>query len=147
MADKKGTEMATTVTKETISAEAAKQVIAAAEAKATEMGVAMVISVLDDAGHLKGLLRMDGAPLPSIGVANDKAYTAAGFGLSTDQWYDVIKDDPALLHGIGFIERFIMIGGGYPLQQSGQVIGAIGTSGGSYPQDMEVAQAGVAALG
>jgi uncharacterized protein GlcG (DUF336 family) len=128
------------------SADAAKQVIASAETKATEMGVAIAIVVLDDAGHLKGMLRMDGAPFPSIGVATDKAYTAAGFGLSTDQWYDVVKDEPLLLHGVGFIDGFTMIGG-YPLQHDDQMIGAIGARAGSYQQDMEVAQAGVAALG
>ena len=139
--------MATTVTKQTISAEAAQQVVAAAEAKAQEIGVAMVILVLDDAAHMKAFLRMDGAPLPSIDVANDKAWTAVGFGLPTDQWYDAIKDDPAMLHGITAIPRFLRIGGGNPLQSEGVTIGAIGVSGGSYQQDMEVAQAGVAALG
>ena len=139
--------MAMTVAKQTISAEAAKQVVAAAEAKAKEIGVAMVISVLDDAAYLKAFVRMDGAPFPSIGVANDKAWTAAGFGLPTDQWFDLIKDDPPLLNGILAVPRFMMIGGGYPLQSDGQTIGAIGVSGGSYQQDMEVAQAGIAALG
>lgn len=138
--------MSTTRTKHTISDEGAKQVLAAAEAKARSIDVPMVIAVLDDGGHLSAFLRMDGAPIPSIGVATDKAWTAAGFGLPTDQWYDAIKDEPQLLHGVGAVPRFMLMGGGYPLQRDGQTIGAIGVSGGSYQQDMEVAQAGVAAL-
>ena len=139
--------MAATVTKRTISAEAAQQVLAAAEAKARELGVAMAFAVLDESGQLKAFLRMDGAPLPSIAVAQDKAHTAAGFGLPTDQWYDAIKDDPPLLHGITSIARFMMIGGGQPLVSEGELIGAVGVSGGSYQQDTEAAQAGAQALG
>ena len=138
--------MAATVSKQTISAEGAQHVIAAAEAKARELGVAMSISILDDAGNQKALLRMDGAPLASIGVATDKAYTAVGFGLPTDLWYDAIKDDPPLLHGITSIPRFMMIGGGYPLVSDGEVIGAVGVSGGAYQQDTAVAKAGAESL-
>ena len=138
--------MSTTRTKHTISDEGAKQVLAAAEAKARSIDVPMVIAILDDGGHLSAFLRMDGAPIPSIGVATDKAWTAAGFGLPTDQWYDAIKDEPQLLHGVSAVPRFMLMGGGYPLQRDDQTIGAIGVSGGSYQQDMEVAQAGVAAL-
>ena len=139
--------MAVTVSKTTISAEGAQQILAAAVAKAEEIGVPMSISVLDDAGHPVAFLRMDGGLVVSGDVANDKAWTAAGFGLPTDQWYDVIKDDPALLNGILAIPRFFMIGGGYPLLVDGNKIGGIGVSGGTYRQDMEVAEAGVAALG
>jgi hypothetical protein len=52
----------------------------------------MAIAVVDDSGVLKAFSRMDGAPL--LAVAQDKAYTAAGFGLSTDGWFEFIKDDP-----------------------------------------------------
>lgn len=138
--------MAATVSKQTISAEGAQHVIAAAEAKARELGVAMVISVLDDAGNQKALLRMDGAPLASIGVAIDKAWTAVAFGLPTDLWYDAIKDDPPLLHGVTSIPRFLMIGGGCPLLSDGAVIGAVGASGGLYQQDTEVAKTGAESL-
>ena len=138
--------MTITLAKQTISAEGAQRVLAAAQAKAEAIDVPMAIAILDDAGHLTAFLRMDGAPIPSIGVATDKAWTAAGFGLSTDQWYDAVKDDPPLLHGILAVPRFMMIGGGYPLQHDGQTIGAIGVSGGSYQQDIDVAQAALAAL-
>ena len=84
----------------------------------------------------------------SVQIAQDKAYTAAGFGLSTDQWHDFIKNDPPLAAGAAAgISRLVIFGGGYPIKVGDQVVGAIGVSGGHYSQDMEVARAGLAALG
>jgi uncharacterized protein GlcG (DUF336 family) len=129
-----------------VSSEAARRAIEAAEAKAQEMGVAMVIAVVDESGTLKSFSRMDGAPLLSVEIAKDKAYTAVAFGIATHQWFDFIKDDPPLLHGITQTPRLIVFGGGYPITEDGQVIGGIGVSGGHYNQDMQVAEAGLAAL-
>ncbi len=134
--------------KASVSSELAHRIIAAAEAKATEMGVPMVIAVCDESGVLKALSRMDGAALLSVQVAQDKAYTAVGFSMSTDAWHPFIKDDPPLAHGaVGGIDRLVVFGGGYPIEVGEQIVGAIGVSGGHYSQDMEVAQAGLAALG
>jgi uncharacterized protein GlcG (DUF336 family) len=138
--------MADTVQKASITAEGSQRAIAAAEAKAREMGLAMVIAVVDESGVLKGFSRMDGAPLLSVQIAQDKAYTAAAFGISSDAWFDFIKDDPPLLHGIVHTPRLVIFGGGYPIKSGGQIVGAIGVSGGHYEQDMQVAQAGVAAI-
>jgi uncharacterized protein GlcG (DUF336 family) len=138
---------AKTVTKSSISAAAAAAVVRAAEAKAAEIGVPMVIAVVDESGVLKAFSRMDGAALLSVDIAQDKAYTAAAFGISTDGWFDFIKNDPPLLHGIIKTPRLIVFGGGYPLKIGDALIGGIGVSGGHYEQDMVVAQAGVAALG
>jgi len=136
-----------TVQKASISAAAARTLIDAAERKAQEIGVPMVIAVCDESGILKAYSRMDGAALLSVQIAQDKAYTAVGFGLATHEWHDFIKDDPPLLRGVANVDRLIVFGGGYPLKAGGQIIGAIGVSGGHYMQDMQVAEAGVAALG
>jgi uncharacterized protein GlcG (DUF336 family) len=134
--------------KQSITTEAAHQVVVAAERKALEIGTPMVIAIVDESGVLKALSRMDGAALLSVQVAQDKAYTAAGFGLSTDQWHDFIKNDPPLAAGAtAGISRLVIFGGGYPIKVGDQVVGAIGVSGGHYSQDMEVARAGLAALG
>jgi uncharacterized protein GlcG (DUF336 family) len=134
--------------KASVSSELAHRIIAAAEAKATEIGVPMVIAVCDESGVLKAFSRMDGAALLSVQVAQDKAYTAVGFGMPTDAWHPFIKDDPPLADGaVGGIDRLIIFGGGFPIQLGGAVVGAIGVSGGHYSQDMEVAQGGLAALG
>ena len=130
-----------------ISTESAHRVVAAAEAKAKAMGHPFVIAVCDESGVLKAFSRMDGAALLSVQIAQDKAYTAVGFGLSTDAWHEFIKNDPPLAAGaVGGIDRLVVFGGGYPLKAGDVIIGAIGVSGGHYKQDMEVAEAGLAAL-
>ena len=140
--------MATTVTKRTISTTAAAKMLRAAEAKAKEIGVPMCIAVCDDGGNLKAFSRMDGAALLSIQVAQDKAYSAVGFEMPTEAWHGFIKDDgPLAMGAVGGIDRLVIFGGGYPVQANGQIVGAIGVSGGHYTQDMEVAKAGLAAVG
>ena len=133
--------------KQSICADSAMRIVTAAAAKATEMGHPFVIAIVDESGVLKASLRMDGAALICVQIAQDKAYTAAGFGLSTDGWFDFIKDDePLRLSATTSFDRLVPIGGGYPITVDGSVVGAIGVSGGHYTQDMEVAQAGLAAL-
>ncbi len=138
--------MARTLTKASITNEAAVEAIRAAEKKAAEIGVPMCIAVVDESGVLKGFSRMDGAALLSVDIAQDKAYSAVSFGIPTHGWFDFIKDDPPLLHGIIKTPRLTVFGGGYPIQIDGAVVGGIGVSGGHYEQDMVVAQAGLAAI-
>ena len=137
-----------TFEKTSVASELAHRMIAAAEEKAREMGQPMVVAICDESGVLKAFSRMDGAPLLSVQVAQDKAYTAAGFGLPTEGWHDFIKDDPPLAAGATTgIDRLVIFGGGYPIQVDGKTVGGIGVSGGHYSQDMEVARAGLAAVG
>ncbi len=139
--------MAETFEKRSVTAELARRLVEAAEKKAREMQHPFVIAVVDESGVLKAFSRMDGAALLSVQVAQDKAYTAVGFGLSTDGWHDFIKNDPPLATGaVGGIDRLVVFGGGYPIKVNGQVVGAIGVSGGHYSQDMEVAKAGLAVV-
>ncbi|RIV75580.1 GlcG/HbpS family heme-binding protein [Pelagerythrobacter aerophilus] len=138
--------MANSITKGSITQEASDRLIEAATAKAEEMGVPMCISVVDESGNLKAFRRMDGAALLSIDIATNKAYTAVSFGMPSHGWYDFIKNDPPLLHGIVHTPRLVVFGGGYPVSENDQIIGAIGVSGGHYEQDMAVAEAALAAL-
>jgi uncharacterized protein GlcG (DUF336 family) len=137
---------ANTFTKSSIGIEAAQRIVAAAEKKAAEMGRPMCIAVCDGDGNLKAFSRMDGAPLLAVQIAQDKAYTAISFSMATHEWYDFIKNDPPLLHGIVKTDRLVIFGGGYLITVDGQIVGGIGVSGGHYTHDMEVAQAGLAAL-
>lgn len=140
--------MAEVFQKASLTSELAGRLVRAAERRAVEMGKAFVIAVADESGVLKAFSRMDGAPLLSVKIAQDKAYTAAGFGLSTDAWHDFIKDDPPLAAGAAAgIDRLVVFGGGYPVLVDGAVVGAIGVSGGHYSEDMDVAQAGLAVVG
>lgn len=134
------------LTKASLTATSARKLIEAAEAKAHSLGVPMAIAVVDESGVLKAFARMDGAPLLSIDIAKDKAYTAAAYGIKTNEWHDFIKGDEPLLHGIPKIPRLIIFGGGVPVRFNDATIGAIGISGGHYSQDQEVAEAAVAAL-
>jgi uncharacterized protein GlcG (DUF336 family) len=137
----------TTFDKPSITSALAHRVVAAAEAKAEQMGHPFVIAVVDESGVLKAFSRMDGAALLSVQVAQDKAYTAIGFGMPTHGWHDFIKDDPPLALGApSGIDRLVIFGGGYPITIGGKVVGGIGVSGGHYSQDQEVAEAGLAAV-
>jgi uncharacterized protein GlcG (DUF336 family) len=137
-----------TLSIETVSGAAVRCLVDAAEEKARAIGVPCTVAVCDHAGILKGYSRMDGAALVSVQIAQDKAYTAVGFGLATHEWHDFIKDDAPLAAGApSGVARLIVFGGGYPVKaRTGALIGGIGVSGGHWTQDMQVAEAALAAL-
>jgi uncharacterized protein GlcG (DUF336 family) len=140
--------VADTFQKQSVSTDLARRMIVAAEEKARELGVPMNIAVVDESGVLKAFSRMDGAALLSVQIAQDKAYTAVGFGMPTHGWHDFIKDDPPLAAGApAGIDRLVIFGGGYPITVDGAVAGGIGVSGGHYTQDQEVAEAGLGVIG
>ena len=128
--------------------QAAHQAVDAAAQKALELGVKINVAVVDAGGNRVAFLRMNGAPLHSIVIAEDKAFTAASFGLATDQWSAVLKlHSEAVQRGLPKVERFVMFGGGAPIRVDGELIGGIGVSGASEEQDGECARAGLAAIG
>jgi uncharacterized protein GlcG (DUF336 family) len=140
-------EAMSSIVKRSIDAKTAQKAIEAAAAKARELSLHMCIAVTDESGDLKAFYRMDGAPKLSIQIAEDKAYTSASYGLPTHVWHDFIKDDPPLLHGIVHTPRLVVFGGGYPIKENGELVGAIGLSGGHYKQDMDCARAALSAIG
>jgi uncharacterized protein GlcG (DUF336 family) len=136
--------MANLVTKHSISSELAQRMVDAAVAKARELGVAENVAILDDGGNLKAFGRMDGAPILSIGIAQNKAYTAL-FGVSTQDLFNFIQSDPSLLAGMPTIPRLAAWGGGFPIKVNGEVVGAIGVSGAPAVQnDVDCASAALA---
>ena len=133
--------MANVIKKHSISYELAQKMVNAAVAKATELGVAENVVVLDDGGNLKAFSRMDGAPIPSIEMAQNKAYTAL-FGVSTQDFFNFIQGDPSLLAGVPTLARVAAWGGGFPIKVNGEVVGAIGLSGAPTVQnDVDCARA------
>lgn len=127
--------------------EAARAVVEAAIAAAEAAGGRFSIAVVDAAGHLNAFARMDGAPYITIQVAIDKAYTAAGFGMTTQGWHDFIKDDAPLAMGVpAQIDRIVTFGGGVPITADRHIIGGIGVCGGHWSDDVRVAEAGLAAI-
>ena len=119
-----------------------------AAARAAEaMGARVNVAVVDAGGVLAAFLRMPGAPLHSVEIAIDKAYTAASFGLPTSRWTEVLETHSAAVRtGLVLRPRFVAFGGGLPIVEAGAAIGAIGVSGGSEEQDEAIARAGLAAL-
>jgi uncharacterized protein GlcG (DUF336 family) len=126
--------------------EQAKTALAAALAKAQELGVKMNIAVVDAGANLKAFARMDGAWLGSIDIAIRKARTARLFDMNTGQIGQLSQPGGSLFgieHSNGGLITFP---GGIPLRnQGGAVIGAIGVSGSVVENDHAVAQAGAAA--
>jgi glc operon protein GlcG len=137
----------TTAAARTLTLAGAQQVLTAGLGRAERIGIDVCVAVSDRAGALLAFARMDGAPVMSGQLAQDKAYTVAMFkGLPTHQWFDLIRDEPPLLHGIVKTDRLIVFGGGVPVLVDGDLVGAVGVSGGSAEQDREVAEAGAATL-
>ena len=132
---------------DTISLSAAAKVVEAARKKAEEIDVPMNIAVVDAGNNLTAFSRMDGAWLGSIDIAQNKAYTARSFDMSTKDLAPLCQPNQSLF-GIHASNqgRLIIFAGGIPLMSGDEVIGAIGVSGGSVEEDHEVAEAGVAAL-
>ncbi len=124
------------INKKVISSQLAEKMIKATETKAKELGIVINTAVVDTGGHLVQFSRMDEAPILSIDIAQNKAYTAIAFGIPTHEWYPLLEKDPALLQGITHTPRLVIFGGGYPIKINGQMIGGIGVSGGSAEQDM-----------
>jgi uncharacterized protein GlcG (DUF336 family) len=128
-------------------AELAQDLIVAGIAAAQRLGKPMVIAVCDAGGNLRSFHRMDNAPLMSSGIAQDKAYTAVGFGRPTHEWYDAIAADPALALGFVHTPRLVIFGGGFPLIADGVLLGGIGVSGGDTAEDMRCARDALSACG
>lgn len=129
--------------KKVITLAAAKTMAAAAEAEAVRNGWNLVIVIVDDAGNLLLLERMDGVQLGSIAIATQKARTAALYRRPSREFSErVTAGNNATLA----LPDVIPLEGGLPIVVNGQVIGAIGASGATSAQDAQAAQAGIDAL-
>lgn len=130
-----------------VTLEDARRVIAAAEVKANEIGVPMNVAVVDAGGNLVAHVRMDGAWIGSIDIAINKAFTSRAFDASTRQLAELGETQgPAFgIHATNG-GRVVIFPGGVPLKRDGNIVGAVGASGGLPDQDEEVAEAGAKAL-
>jgi uncharacterized protein GlcG (DUF336 family) len=128
--------------------ELALELIAGARGKSVDIGVPMVIAVVDDGGNLVALQRMDGALLVSIDIAVNKAYTAVTVKVATHVLATLAQPGQPLfgIHNAAG-GRIVIFGGGFPLKSGGEIIGGIGVSGGSVEQDIACAEAALTRLG
>src|SRR6201996_6228855 len=131
----------------TLTLEDAKRMLAAGEARATSLGIAYNIAVVDAGGHLLAFLRQDGALIGSVDLAIDKAVTARIFDKTTSELATLAQSGKPLF---GIQEsnagKVVIFAGGIPLRVNGTIAGAVGASAGTIDQDIAVAEAAAAAL-
>ena len=132
-----------------LSTETAEKILAGSRAQANELKVPMSFAVVDAGGYLIALVRMDGAGLLTPSVATSKAYTAALFRRTSAELGKMAETRPQFFASIINIGSVPLIagGGGLPIRQGGEIVGAVGASEGTPDQDVECAQAGLAAAG
>ena len=124
----------------------AQRLLDAGTTRATEIGQPMNIAVVDAGAHLLAFVRMDGAILASIDISVGKAATSVLMNMPTGELYDLAQPG-APLYGIEATNgNLVVFGGGIPLVVDDEVVGAVGVSGGSVEQDVDVAEAARDAL-
>jgi len=126
----------------------AKKLIRAAIKHAEDMNRLCSVAIVDDRGFLVALHRMDNAPIPTVDIARDKAWTAAAFRMPTS---DIVKFGDASSPGFGFNtqnwnDRLTTIPGGLPIKDGDSVIGGIGVSGGTPEEDIAICQSALATV-
>jgi len=125
-----------------ISAQRAQALVQAAMVEATKKGWAVNIAVVDSGANLVAFVRMDGAQLASISIAEHKARTAAKYRRPTKVFEEAVQKSDARF--VLSLDDVIASRGGIPLSEDGKIIGAIGCSGGTGSQDEVVCSAAAA---
>jgi uncharacterized protein GlcG (DUF336 family) len=132
-------------TKPVLTLDDVKKIAAAAEAEAVANQWAVTISIVDDGGHLLWLQRLDGAAPVSAHIAPAKANTAAMGRRESKVYEDMINNGRVSFATAPYIAG--MLEGGVPIVVEGHVVGAVGVSGVKSTEDVQIAKAGIAALG
>jgi uncharacterized protein GlcG (DUF336 family) len=122
-----------------------KKIAAGAEAEAKANNWAVSIAIVDDGGHLLWLQRLDGAAPVSASIAPAKARTAALGRRETKVYEDMINNGRYSFMTVPLIDG--MLEGGVPVMAGGQCVGAVGVSGVKSSEDVQIAKAGITALG
>lgn len=122
-----------------------KAIAVAAEAEAMKNNWAVTIAIVDDGGHLLWVQRLDGAPPISAHIGPAKAHTAAMGCRESKVYEDSINGGRVSFLSAPFLHG--MLEGGVPVMKDGQCIGAVGVSGVKSNEDVQIARAGIAAIG
>ncbi len=133
------------VTRPAVAYAAAARIVAAALAEAERRGLTVAAAVCDPQGVLLAFGRHDAAPGPVGDYAIDKAWTAATLGKSTAEFGARMTSEPALTAGLANRPRALAWEGGVPIRADGAVIGGVGVSGATGPDDGACADAGLRA--
>lgn len=127
-----------------LSLDIVKKMAAAAEVKAVDMNVPVVFAAVDAGANLMLMHRMENAFITSVDIAVNKAFTSAALKIGTHEVTPNIQPGESL-YGLQLTNncRIVPFGGGLPVITDGQVVGAIGVSGGTVEEDMAIAKAAV----
>lgn len=123
----------------------AKKIVEAGKKKAEEMKKDFVLAVVNSEGNLILEEKMDNAIFASIEIALKKAYTAAALKIETSELAKLVQPNGSL-YGLHTDQRYVVFGGGSLLKKNGEIVGAVGVSGGTVDEDMTVAKACVEAF-
>lgn len=122
----------------------AQAIVAATVREAQKRSVRVCVAVVDPGGHLVAFLRMDGMPFHLVAVAQDKAITAASFGISTSELaFGLNRHSKAAVEFFRSREHLVLLGGGVPLHRGSELMGGVGVTGGSEAEDEACALAAV----
>lgn len=128
-----------------VSVDVAKKAAAAAVAEARKNNWSMAVAVTDTSGTLVYFERMDNTQSGSINIALGKSRSASMFRRPTKVFQDLVAKGSEFTYLLG-LEGAVVVQGGIPIVVDGKVVGGLGVSGGSGAQDVQVAEAGIAAL-
>ena len=138
-------------TKKALTSKGARMMMDIAIAKATELGIAVTVAVVDDGGHLLMLERMEGGRFHTVHSATTKAAAAASNKRPTAP-KGAQGQELDVLQALGLTlasgpQNWTALEGGYPVMVANECIGAVGVAGGDGKQDKEIARAALAAVG
>ena len=137
--------MIETRTQRLVAYDSAARMVAAALEHAAAHGWRISVAICEPGGGLLAFGRADGCPEPIGGYAIDKAWTAATHGKSTSAFGERMVSDPRLTAGLANRPRACAWDGGLPIEVGGEVVGGIGVSGATGPEDIACAAAAIAA--
>ncbi len=135
--------MAQLATRKVLTLDAAKEIMAAAEAEARQNNWNVSIAILDEGGRLLMLQKMDGAPPASVDVCQAKGRSAAIFKRPTKAFSDIVGGGRVVMMAL---PGAVPVEGGVPILAGGECVGAVGVSGVTSEQDGQIAAAGVAVV-
>ena len=125
----------------------AEKILEGAKKKIAEMGVRMSVSITDQRGDLIAMIRTDGASWRTPTISRGKAISSACFGLPSKDLEERSNAPVFRAFAITQDGNFIMGQGAVPLYKGGEIVGAVGASGGTGEEDEQVSMTGAMAAG
>jgi uncharacterized protein GlcG (DUF336 family) len=137
------------LTTDVLTIDQALALVTAARTSATDLGIPMSVAVMDPGGHLLAFVRMDGAAWITADIAQGKAWTAAAYGMPSAGQRSKLESMPIFATAITTMTggRFTPQTGAVPVYRDGQLLGAVGASGGTGDQDEQVCRNAVESAG